>query len=280
MDFEFSLAQLTVLNSSPIEIAKIAHNCGYNYVSLRQIYMGLNNEIRYDLKKDKKMKNELRSYLKNTGLKVLDIELARIFDGVEIKEYEDAMETAVDVGAKHILSSIWTENKGYYIEKFNELCELASQYNLTVDLEYVPIAGVKNLDDTLEVIKNTDFDNAGIMIDTHHVHRAKDNPKRLMEIPEKYFNFAHICDASKLIPKEKDEMTRILREERLYLGEGGIDIKDILNNMPIVPYSIELPNLKKVSLVGYEEHAKQCLISAKNYCEKYVHGRYSYPKEA
>lgn len=273
MKFEFSLAQLTVLHTSPVEIAKIAANCGYDYVSLRQIYMGLSDEVKYDLKKDKKLMKEVKEVLNSTGLKVLDIELARIYDGMDVREYEGAMEVAAELNAKHILSSIWTDEKSYYIEKFNELCELAAKYNLTVDLEYVPIAGVKNLKETLEVLDNTNADNAGIMIDTHHVHRAKDDPKLLRAIPEKYFHFAHICDACKDIPSDEEEMTRILREERLYLGEGGIEIKDILNNMPIIPYSIELPNLKKVAEYGYEEHARRCIETARDYCEKYVTGR-------
>ena len=67
MNFEFSLAQLTVLNTSPIEISKIAHECGYDYVSLRQIYMNLPDEQRFELIKDKKMFNELKVYLNDTG---------------------------------------------------------------------------------------------------------------------------------------------------------------------------------------------------------------------
>ncbi len=41
MEFRFSLAQLTVLNTSPVEITSIAADCGYDFVSMRQIYMGL-----------------------------------------------------------------------------------------------------------------------------------------------------------------------------------------------------------------------------------------------
>ena len=40
MQPQFSLAQLTVLKT-PAEISRIAADCGYDYVSMRQIYMGL-----------------------------------------------------------------------------------------------------------------------------------------------------------------------------------------------------------------------------------------------
>jgi sugar phosphate isomerase/epimerase len=75
----------------------------------------------------------------------------------------------------------------------------------------------------------------------------------------------HLCDAVAEIPEDNAEMTRILREDRSFLGEGGIDVKTILAALPQVPYSIELPKLSYSSQHGYKEHAKQCLISAKNY---------------
>lgn len=272
-DFEFSLAQLTVLKTSPLELAKIAERCGYDYVSLRQIYMGVEGEVVCDLRKDKAMKKELKNFLNNTELKVLDIELARIFDGVNIKDYEPAMETCRELGGKHILSSIWTDDNEYYTEEFIKLCNLAKQYDLTVDLEYVPIAGVKNLDEAIRLLEQANCGNAGLMIDMHHLHRAGDNPDRLLSVPKEWFHFAHLCDASSEIPKDQDELIRIMRESRDYVGEGGINIAQILNNMPIVPYSIELPHSAHIKEYGLEGHAKKCIDAAKKYCEKYVKGR-------
>ncbi|NMW84388.1 sugar phosphate isomerase/epimerase [Peptoniphilus sp. AGMB00490] len=273
MTFEYSLAQLTVLETSPVEIAKIAAECGYDYVSLRQIYMGVKGEKIYDLRKDKKLMQELKGILKNTGLKVLDIELARIFDGVNIKDYEPAMKTCRELGGKHILSSIWTDNKDFYTEEFAKLCDLAKSNGLTVDVEYVPIAGVNNLKQTVELLNDVNRDNAGIMLDMHHIHRAGDKPEDIAKIPKEWFHFAHLCDASGEIPKEKEEMIRIMREARDYVGDGGIDIASILNSMPIVPYSIELPNSAHIKEYGLKGHAQNCLDKAKAYCNKFVKGR-------
>ncbi len=269
MEQKFSLAQLTVLNTSPPEIAQIAADAGYDYVSMRQIYMGLPGEPDYDLSKNKPLMKETKEVLKNTGIKLLDVELARIFDGMDVKKYEAAMQTAVELGGTQVLSSIWTPDRDYYLEKFAELCDLAAQYNLGVQLEYVPIAAVKDLAATVDVLKSVNRPNAGIMIDVHHFHRALDTVEELKKVPREWFHFAHLCDASAEIPADPDEMTRILREARDYVGEGGIDVIDILNAMPKIPYSIELPNLAAVEKYGYAEHAKRCLDSAKSYLAKY-----------
>ena len=273
MNFEFSLAQLTILNTSPIEIATIASECGYDYVSLRQIYMNLPEEKRYELIHDKNMLKELKNILRLTNLKILDIELARIFDGVNVKDYEKVFELANELGVKYILSSVWSKEKSYYMQEFNNLCELANKYGLIVNLEYVPIASVNNLSQAMELIETVKTENAALMVDMHHFHRAKDKIEDLKNIDKKYFHFAHLCDATPVIPDDIERLKTIMRQERLYVGEGGINISDILNSIPIVPYSIELPNKKQIEKYGYKYHAKQCLIKAKEYCQKYVKGR-------
>lgn len=60
-------------------------------------------------------------------------------------------------------------------------------------------------------------------------------------------------------------MTCILREERLYVGEGGINIAEILKRVPVPVISIELPLLARAKEFGYTEHACRCLESAKAY---------------
>lgn len=273
MQPQFSLAQLTVLKTSPAEISRIAADCGYDYVSMRQIYMGLPEEPDYDLSKNKKLMAETKAVFADTGIKLLDIELARIFDGMDVKKYEPAMTTAVELGGKHVLSSIWTLDREYAIERFADLCDLAAQYGLTVELEYVPIAGVRTLSGAVDVLRKVNRPNAGLMIDIHHFHRAQDNPAELAKLPKEWFRFAHLCDAPAEIPTEQTEMARILREARSYVGEGGIDIAPILNAMPVVPYSIELPNLERVAESGYPEHARRCLESAKTFCSGHLKGR-------
>ncbi|MDR3258948.1 MAG: sugar phosphate isomerase/epimerase [Fusobacteriaceae bacterium] len=273
MNFKFSLAHLTILKTSPLEISKIAAECGYDYVSIRQIYMNLLGEDRYELYNDKYMLNEIKSVFRDTGIKLLDIELARVIENTDVGSYEKAFAIGKELGAKHVLNSIWTNKKDYYIEKFAQICDLAKQYDLTVDLECVPIAGVRKLSEAMEVLEVVDRKNAGIMIDTHHIQRAQDDYNDLLKIPDKYFNYCQICDAPSDIPSEREELIRIMREGRDYLGEGGIDVAKILNNMPIIPYSIELPNSTMTTKLGFKGHAKKCLDTAKEYLNKYVTGR-------
>ncbi len=267
MTRQYSLAYLTVPGCPPPEMIYIAARAGYDFVSLRPILMGLPGEPNYALAaaENKGLLRETKAAFATTGLKLHDIELARIYDGLDPKTYLPAFEVAAELGGRAVLSSIWTADRAFYIEKFAELCELASPFGLTVDLEYVPIASVSNLAEALDVLRTAKRDNAGLMIDTHHFHRAGDRVEDLDAVPREWFHFAHLCDAPAAIPTTKEEMTRILREARLYVGEGGIDVAAILNRIPEVPYSIELPHLARVKEYGFAEHARRCLQAAKEY---------------
>ena len=265
MKQEFSLAQLTVLHASPPEVAEIAAETGYDFFSLRQIYMGLPEEPDFDLSKNKILLSETKKVMASTGIRLLDIELARIVGEIDPASYEPAFATAAELDGESVLSSIWTEHRDLYLSRFAQVCDLAAQYDLTVELEYVPIAAVKNLAGVVDVLNQVNRANAGILVDTHHFHRAGDHPDDLASLPRKWFHMVHLCDAKAEIPTNLDEMKYILREDRDYLGEGGIDIKTILAKIPQVPYSIELPKISFSDKYGYKEHARKCLDSAKKY---------------
>jgi len=265
MNKQFSLAHLTVIGCAPPEMTYIAARAGYDFVSLRIIQFGLPGEENYALAENPEMLRQTKQALAATGLEVHDIELARIYDDMHPTRYLPAMEVAAELGARAVLSSIWTTNRDYAIEKFGEVCDLAKPFGLTVDLEFVPVAGVKTLAEAVDVLRTVRRPNAGLMIDTHHFHRSHDKVEDLDGLPREWFHFAHLCDAPAEIPSDHDEMIRILREGRLYVGEGGINIAGILNRLPKMVYSIELPNLARVREVGYAEHAFRCLESAKAY---------------
>jgi sugar phosphate isomerase/epimerase len=244
----------------------VAARAGYDYVSPRLIYMGLPGEPNYALAENPQMLRQTKAALVATGLRVHDIELARITDAVDPRKYLPAIEIGAELGARAVLSSIWTSDRSFYLDKFAELCDLASPFGMTVDLEYVPIASVRNLAEALDVLDAIERPNAGLMIDMHHFHRARDNPADLDRVPREWFHFAHICDAPGEIPTDRNEMIRILREARVDMGTGGIDVGGILDHMPRnIVLSIEQPNLARATEMGYAEHACRCLEAARRY---------------
>jgi sugar phosphate isomerase/epimerase len=261
----FSLCHLTVLGCPPPEMTYIAARAGYDFVSFRTIYMGLPNEPNYALAHDKQMLRQTRTALAETGMSVHDIELARIADGVDVRAYLPALETAAELGAYHVISSIWTSRRSYALDCMSELCDLAKTVGLTVNLEFVTWSNVHNLQEAVRVCRTVGRDNCGIMIDTLHFHRSGARPDELDAVPPEWFHFAHVCDAPAEIPATIDQQIHTGREARVDPGEGGIDIAAILDRLPEMPYALEIPNLERVEAVGYPEHARLCLENTRKY---------------
>ena len=262
---KFGLAHLTVLGCAPPEATYIAARAGYDFVSYRIISMGLANEPTYDLADNKVMLRRTKSALAETGLKVHDIEVACIADSVNVMSYVPGLETAAELGARHVVSSIWTPQRSYAMDRLAELCDLAKRLSLTINLEFIPWACVANLQEAIGVCRAVSRENCGLLVDTLHFHRSRATPEELDAVPREWFHFVHICDAPKEIPRTVDGLIHTAREARLDPGEGGIDIATIVSRLPEVPYSLEIPNLERVKELGYLEHARRCLEKTKKY---------------
>lgn len=270
MSRKFSLAHLTVIGCAPPEMVRLAADCGYDYVSLRFIPLHTPGEPSY-LPDDKAMLRETRAAIEATGVKMLDLELARILADVDPKSYEPAMAAAAELGAKHVLSSAWTasrEDRGYITETYGKICDLAAQYGLTVELEFPSFSRLTNLAEAVEIVRGADRANGGILVDMLYIHFSRVALAELSVLPPQWFHLAHLCDGPSEIPTTRDRLTYYAREDRSYVGEGGIDIAAILKTMPPVPCSIELPNAARVRELGYAGHARRCLETARQYFER------------
>jgi sugar phosphate isomerase/epimerase len=262
---QFSLAHLTVLGCAPPEVVRLAADTGYEYVSLRPIGLRLPGEPNFSFAEHPQLFAETKRALQDSGVRLHDIELARIDEPSDLPRYEPELARGAELGARAVISSIWTNDRDDYVEQFAALCDLARGYGLSVALEPVCIASVRTLHEAVSILQAVNRDNARLLIDTLHFHAAGEPPADLGRVPASWFGFVHLCDAPGALPADHDALVEVVRNGRLYLGEGGIDLPGILGNIPAVVYSIELPNAARVAADGYAAHARRCLATAKAY---------------
>ena len=122
---------------------------------------------------------------------------------------------------------------------------------------------MRTLDEALDIVRAAKQPNGGILVDTLYLHLSRVELAELLHVPAEFINFLHISDALPGIADTKQGMIQLARDARLYPSEGCIDFKGIIERMPPVDYSIELPNLSRIKELGYEEHARRCLQHAK-----------------
>ncbi len=266
---KYSLSHLTLLDCSTPELIEIASRAGYDSISPRLIPMGVEGEYPYSLI-DKDMMRDTASAMKATGVSILDIELARITDHCVVKSYEPGIAAGAELGAENLIASAWTSGRmdfNYIADTYAEICDLAKPYGLRVILEFPSFSRLQDLQDAAAVVKAVDRENSGILIDTMYMHMSRINPEELEGMPSKWFQCMHICDVLSEIPNNLAGIRRIARSKRLFPGEGCINFQSILEKLPPVNYSLEIPNHKKLAKLGKEEYARQCLVAAKKTLE-------------
>jgi sugar phosphate isomerase/epimerase len=263
---KFSLAHLTILEASPPELIRIAARTGYDFVGLRLIPLGLPGEPRYAPHEDVVMRREIKAAIEETGVRLLDVELARIIEAPAPESYLRALETAAELGARHVLSSVWMRGRHEVIDRFARLCEVAKPLGLTINLEFVSSTNWNTLEGALDVVTSCGRDNVGIMIDTLHFHRGRIPVQQLDRVPASWANIAHVCDDRSDVPATIEEARRTMREERLYPGEGAVDIAGILGRLPrSLICAIEVPHRQRLRELGPDRFARTCLEHTKRY---------------
>ncbi len=264
MSYEFSLAHLTVLQCTPQEMVEIAAKTGYPYVSLRLTPVTPNEPI-YPLMDDRKMMKETKARMADTGVRVLDIELVRMDPATEPETYLSFLEAGGELNARAVIGHVPDPDRKRATDRFARLCDLAEPFGLTVDLEFLTWTENPDLKTAASVLEAVNRPNAGILVDTLHFNRSQCSLKDLKNLPREWFHFVHLCDARGEIPTTKEGLIHTARADRYFPGEGSLNLREILDCIPTVPYSLEIPNDALMKELGPEEIARRAIRAAEKY---------------
>ncbi len=271
MSPRFSLAHLTVLECSPPEMVAIASKTGYAFVSFRLTAV-TQTEKPFPLIQDRNLMRETKNSLHATGVRVLDIELARLDPDTEPESCLPFLEAGAELNAKSVITQLPDPDRQRAKDRFARLCELALPFNLTIDLEFPSWTDVPNLETAVDIVQSANSANAGILVDTLHFDRSHSSIDLLCQLPKTWFHFVHLCDAPAIIPTSTEAIIFAAREDRYFPGHGGIDLKQILTSIPDVPYSLEIPNKKLINQLGAEEFARQAIRASESFFSTFSAG--------
>ncbi|SDO57199.1 sugar phosphate isomerase/epimerase family protein [Desulforhopalus singaporensis] len=264
MTHEFSLAHLTTLSCTPPELVDIAARAGYDYVSIRMTPVTAEEE-HYQLVTDRKLMKETKARLADTGILVLDVELIRLDPLTEPESCLGFLEAGAELGAKGVIAQLPDPDRKRATDRFARLCDLAAPFNLTINLEFPSWTQTPDLKAAVDVLRAVDKDNAGVLVDTLHFDRSRSSLELLRQLPGSWFNFIHLCDAPAKHPDSVEGVIHTARADRYYPGEGGIDIKQILDSVPTVPFSLEIPNDRRIKRYGRLEYARRALEASRRF---------------
>ena len=263
---KYSLVHLTRMCWTLPEMIYNAAAAGYDYVSPRTINRGAPAELVHDIASDKELFALTERAVKETGVPIIDIELVKINDSIkDIREFAPDLEAAARLGVRNLTTNIWTGNVSFYEEKFAGLCDLAAEFEMSVNLEFVTWSDVKDLKESLALIKKTGRKNTRVAFDLLHTFRSGVTPEEVAACPRELIApVAHICDA----PAEADPrgLAYTAGNERLYPGEGALPVAEYAAALPPeTVLGLEIPHAERTKQIGAEDHVRRALSRSKKY---------------
>ena len=230
---KIGLAALTCIELAPPDLVSVAAATGYDFVGLRLIPVATQTLPSFEMR-------ELERRLTDTNVKVLDVEVFRLDPDTNVKAYEPMLATAGRLGATDILVHGADPEEARLVESFGRLCDLAARYKLNANLEPMPWVDVSTVAKAKRVLRAAARKNAAHLPDPIHFYRADNRLDELKDVPHRYLQF---CDARKERPADLQELIRQARGDRLFPGEGGLDLRGLLAALPAdLPISLEIPH--------------------------------------
>jgi sugar phosphate isomerase/epimerase len=258
----FSLAHLTVLGTTPLELIEIAADAGYDYASIRTTPVAPDEHVT-PIAGDTAMVRRVTQRLADTGLQVLDVELARLRPEDEPEQYVGVFEAAAAVGARHVIGQLPDPDRARATDRFGRLCDLALDFGLTVDLEFPSWSETGDLTAAAAMVDAVDRANAGVLIDALHFFRSGSSPDDIAALPRTWLRFVQLCDAPATPPPTVEGAIHTARAARSLPGYGGLPLAELLDHLPTVPYSLEVPNDVLRQEMGTRAYARLVLAAAR-----------------
>ena len=238
---DLGLAHLTALDLAPGALVPEAVRAGFRFVGLRVIPATVGGPA-YPTRAGTDAHRSLKRLLAGEGMRLNEIEFVQLVPGVDIPALAGIFEAAADLGAVAVTASGDDNDPARLTANFADLCDLAGQFSLRVDLEFMRWRAIGSLPQAEAIVRGAGRANGAILVDALHLHRSGGQPDDLIPIPAHHLRAVQICDAVAQVPVDDAAIIAEAREGRLPPGEGALPLGELLDALPAdATISVEMP---------------------------------------
>ncbi|MCH3965800.1 MAG: sugar phosphate isomerase/epimerase [Clostridium sp.] len=239
--------------------------------------------------------DKLKEYLKNHSVD----DLARFFETHRIKpfafnalvffnnrsvaEYQEIKkelqcmcEIGQKIGCKNIVvvplvgeqKFTKTQIKKSSVKVLNELADIADKYGIRLAIEFVghPQCTINTFGQAYDIVKAVNRDNVGLVLDCFHFHAMGSRIEDLQKADGSKIFILHIDDT------EDFPIGSLVDEDRLWPGEGAIDLDSILSTLKKIGYS-DMVSIEEFRPEYYELDIEDAIKIGKEKTERVI-GKY------
>jgi sugar phosphate isomerase/epimerase len=237
------LAALTILEVPHHEQVTVAAQAGYSHVGLRLVPVA-GQPVWHEIDAP-----EIEKRLADSGVRVLDVEVFRLQADTDVSVFAKPLELAGRLGATEILVHGADPDEARLVERFSRLCELAAPHGIAANIEPMPWVDVSTVAKALRILNLARKANGAVLVDAIHFFRADNRLEDLATSPlREALRYAQFCDAHPGRPADMQETIRQARGDRLFPGEGALDLRGLIAALPPeLPLSLEVPVARKLA---------------------------------
>lgn len=253
---KLSLHHLTMLDAHPLQLVDAAHAGGFDYYGLRVVAPTAADTI-VDVAGNPALIRDLASRMSATGVSLLDIEAIWLQPRTHIEHLLAPLEAGRRLGAKHVLSVGFDDDRGRLLENFARLCEAAASLEMTVGLEPITYCAIGTADAALSIIRDSRQPNARLLIDTLQFFRSGATADTIDAIDPALIEYVQISDGPRASPASIEERRTEARTARLLPGDGELPLADLLSRLPPdLTLAVEAPT-RALRGLAFDEQARQ-----------------------
>ncbi|WP_295850559.1 TIM barrel protein [uncultured Xylophilus sp.] len=255
-----SLAHLTALDVAPPALFDLAAATGYQSVGIR-ILPAAPGAVAYAL--TPATLATWRARARDAGVGVYDVEFIPLTPDVQVEAYAPTLALAAELGAQRLNVSGDDADFARLVDRFGVICDLAGQFGLVVDLEFMRFRVLANLGQAVALVTKAGRANGKVLLDLLHFHRSGGTAEQLAATPGELFGSVQLCDARLADPGDAAIVAEA-REGRLLPGEGELPLLDYLNALPLdIPMGVEVPTAATHPAWDAHERAQRASAAAR-----------------
>ena len=224
------LAQLGFLDVEPPTLIDVAARAGFAAISVRTRAV-VPGGPEHPLATGSRMSRETLARIRATGVGILQVELVQLVADTDIASCRPMLEGAAALGAERVVATGDDADDHVVADRLARLCDLAAEYRMIVDLEFMPFRHLATLAQALRVVALAARDNACVMIDALHLFRSGGTVADVAAVPGQGLGVCQLCDAPLAAPAP-DRLAVEAREQRLLPGSGELPLRSLLEALP------------------------------------------------
>ena len=267
-----ALAQLTALELAPPDFVAVGAANGCASAGLRLIPVVPGGGA-YPLMDDPALLRETLRVMADTGTGIGDLEIVMLRPDTDLAQFMPFLEVGGRLGARHVLVAGYDPDEARLTARFAAFCDLAAPFGLTADLEFMPWSDVPNMASAVRIAVAADRPNAGVLLDPLHFDRSDSRIADIEATPRTLLHYWQICDGPRERPDTIEGLLHTARAERLFPGEGGIDLLPIVKAMPpTLTISIEVPTVELARTVPAGERVRRAVAATRRVLDRAAAG--------